>query len=161
MKNKPIFSGVILLGFGLYFFLQQTDIMLFQDFFSWPTLLCITGLAFLGQAYVVKDQGSILPGIILFGFGLHIHIAGKLDIWPDHIGVFLLIISFGLILQLRQTKSSASAGWVLLIISILTLYYDQIVSWLGLAKMEAIRTGTYWPFILIGIGIYMLFSRKK
>ena len=51
MKQQRIFPGIILIGFGAYFYLQQANIVLFQEFFTWPTLLIIVGLAFLGQGY--------------------------------------------------------------------------------------------------------------
>ncbi len=37
MKQQRIFPGVILLGFGAYFYLQQAHIILFSEFFTWPT----------------------------------------------------------------------------------------------------------------------------
>ena len=54
MKNQRIFPGIILIGFGAYFFLQQTGITIFQQFSTWPTLLIIVGIAFLGQGYSGK-----------------------------------------------------------------------------------------------------------
>ena len=74
MKGQRIFPGIILIGFGLYFFLERAQIHIFTGFYTWPTLFCIVGLAFLLQAYYGKDVHAILPGVILFGFGAHFHL---------------------------------------------------------------------------------------
>jgi hypothetical protein len=51
MKNQRIFPGIILIGFGVFFFWQQAKISLFAEFISWPSLLMIVGIAFLCQGY--------------------------------------------------------------------------------------------------------------
>jgi hypothetical protein len=96
MKNQRIFPGIILIGFGAYFLLQQSGITIFQQFFTWPTLLIIVGIAFLGQGFSANDHEAILPGVIMAGFGLHFHLVGKVSFWPsNNIGMLILIISIG------------------------------------------------------------------
>ncbi len=89
-------------GFGAYFYLQQAHIILFSEFFTWPTLLMIVGIAFLAQGYVGKDHEAILPGTILVGFGLHFHLVNRMPVWPDHMGVFVLILAW-LLLRYQKT----------------------------------------------------------
>lgn len=161
MKNQKIFPGIILLGFGLYFFLQQNHIEMFKDYYSWPTLLVLVGVGFLGQGYGGKDYEAIFPGVILVGFGLHFHIVGKLDIWPDHIGVFILIISLGFLLRYQKTKNGLFLGILFLIISIILLYYDEVLKWMGLLENKAVSIINFWPLLLIVIGLYLLFIKRK
>ncbi|MGE8206065.1 LiaI-LiaF-like domain-containing protein [Heyndrickxia sp. NPDC080065] len=161
MKSQKIFPGIILLGFGLYFFLQQNHIEMFKDYYTWPTLLILVGIGFLGQGYGGKDYEAILPGVILVGFGLHFHIAGKLSIWPDHIGVFILIISLGFLLRFQKTRNGLFHGILFLIISIILLFYNEVFKWMGLLDTKFASILNFWPFLLIAIGLYLLFFKRK
>ncbi len=161
MKQQRIFPGIILIGFGLYFYLQQVNILLFQNFFTWPTLLIIVGIAFLGQGYGERDYEAILPGTILVGFGLHFHIVKRLEIWPDHIGTFILIISLGFLLRYQKTRTGLFQGLLFLILSIILLFYDKVAGWLGVIEGSMGTAWEFWPVIIIGIGVFLLFSKKK
>ena len=161
MKNQRVLPGFILIGFGAYFLLQQLNIAWLQPFFIWPTLLMIIGVAFLLQGYGTKDHHAILPGVILTGFGLHFHVVNRLEIWPDHIGIFILIIALGFILQHQKTSSGLFQGLLFLILAILLLFYKLINSWLGLLESGVSSVWKYWPGILIIIGAYFLFIKKR
>lgn len=125
MKNQRIFPGIILIGFGAYFFLQQSNIPALQPLNTWPTLLMIVGIAFLFQGYGAKDYNAILPGVILFGFGLHFHVVNRLEIWPDHIGTFILIIALGFLLRHQKTGTGIFQGILFLILAALMLFLRQ------------------------------------
>ncbi|HZG71292.1 MAG TPA: DUF5668 domain-containing protein [Chondromyces sp.] len=161
MKQQRIFPGVILIGFGLYFFLQQTEIQLFQDFFNWPTLLMVIGVAFLAQAYAGGDASSILPGAILTGFGIHFHVVDHFGLWSNDIGVFILIISLGFLLQYQQTGTGLFQGLLFLTLALISLFYDKVIQWLGLLETRALSLWQFWPVILIIAGGYLLFIKKK
>jgi hypothetical protein len=161
MKTQRILPGIILIGFGLYFFMQQSAIEIFPGFYRWPTLLCIVGIAFLTQAYAAKDHESILPGVILFGFGLHFHVVGKYENWPNDIGVFIFIIAVGFILRARKTNTGMVNGILLLVVSILTLFYDKVFSLLGDIEPSLSGVLKFWPFLLMAVGGYILFIKKK
>lgn len=157
MKGNHIFPGIILIGFGLYFFLERSNIHIFTGFYSWPTLFCMIGLAFLIQAYYGGDVHAILPGVILFGFGLHFHLGQLIEAWPSDFGIFILILSIGFILQARKTKSGMVYGVTLCILAFFILFYDKITSVLHVNQ----NIITFWPFVLVAFGIYVLFFRKK
>ncbi|MDQ0216461.1 hypothetical protein J2S13_002920 [Oikeobacillus pervagus] len=161
MKHKRIFPGIILIGFGFYFFLQKSNIQVFQDFFTWPTLLAIVGIAFLGQAYSERDDSSILPGVILTGFGVHFHLVNLLEQWPNDIGVFIFIIALGLLLQNRRNGSGLFPGLLFLILAIISLFYEKITEWFGLLENNAEMIWSLWPIMLVLVGAYLLFMKKK
>lgn len=160
MKSNSIFAGVILIGFGIYFFLSQTKIQFFEGFYSWPTLLCIVGIAFLLQAYKAKNNESILPGIIFFGFGIHFHIVQTFKLWSNEIGVFILIIALGSLLQASKTKNGMLPGILLLVVSLFLLFNEKIVSWIGLVGTDVGSSFSLWPFLLVGLGVILLFLKK-
>jgi Domain of unknown function (DUF5668) len=161
MKQQRIFPGLILIGFGLYFYLQQANIVLFQHFFTWPTLLIIVGVAFLGQGYKGRENEAILPGTILVGFGLHFHVVNKLEIWPDHMGTFILIIALGFLLRYQKTRNGLFHGILFLVLSIILLFSDKAAGWLGLIEGSVGSAWEFWPIFIIAIGVYLLFIRKK
>lgn len=161
MKRKRFFPGIVLIGFGVYFFLQQMQISLFEGFFSWPTLLFIIGVAFLFQAYGTKDDGAILPGVILTGFAVHFHVAGRMEFWPDHIGALLLIISLGFLLQYQKTGEGLLQALLFLIISSLFLFYEQVVNWVGLLESKISAAEKFWPLAMMALGAYFLLTRKR
>ncbi|PAE24106.1 MULTISPECIES: DUF5668 domain-containing protein [Bacillaceae] len=161
MKNQRIFPGIILLGFGAYFFLQQSGFTALQSFYSWPTLLIIVGAAFLIQGYGARDYDSILPGVILTGFGLHFHVVNRLEIWPDHIGTFILIIALGFLLRHQKTGAGLFQGILFLILAALLLFYDRVAEWMGLLDNGVSDVWQFWPILLMLIGLYFLLSKKK
>ncbi|MBP2240616.1 hypothetical protein J2Z40_001173 [Cytobacillus eiseniae] len=161
MKNQRIFPGMILIGFGIYFFLEQINIPTLQPYFTWPTLLIIIGIAYLFQGYGARDYHAILPGTILAGFGLHFHIVNRLEVWPDHIGIFILILALGLLLQYQKTGSGLFSGCLFLLLSILLLFYDRIIGWLGFLETGVTTAWKFWPILFILIGGYLLFVKKK
>ncbi|WP_075982479.1 LiaI-LiaF-like domain-containing protein [Bacillus massilinigeriensis] len=161
MKNQRIFPGIILIGFGVYFFLQQSNIMLFKEFYTWPTLLLIVGVAFLFQGYGAKDYEAIFPGVILTGFGIHFHVVNRLEIWPDHIGAFILIIALGFLLRYQKVGAGLFQGLLFLTLAICLLFYDKIVQWFGLVESSVSIAWKFWPIALVCVGCYLLFIRKK
>ena len=162
MKNQLIFPGVILIGFGAYFLLQQVGITFIEGFFTWPTLLIIVGLAFLGQGYSAKDHEAILPGVIILGFGLHFHLMNHLSFWPHNtIGVLILVISIGYFLRFQKVGNGLFQAFLFLILSVLLLFYDKIGGYFDLLQNGLSWVWKFWPALLIVIGIYFLLKKKK
>lgn len=160
MKNQKVFAGIILISFGLYFYLSQNHIELFKEYITWPTLFIIVGIAFLVQGYSGKNYEAILPGVIFAGFGFHFHVVHKLAIWPDNMGIFILIISLGFLLQYQKTRNGLFQGLLFLILSIILLFYDKVVSTLGLLENRANIIWKYSPVALIIIGVILLFRKR-
>ncbi|MDR7001457.1 LiaI-LiaF-like domain-containing protein [Neobacillus niacini] len=162
MKNQRIFPGIILIGFGAYFLLQQSHITLFKQFYTWPTLLLIIGAAFLGQGYTAKDHEGILPGVIMFGFGLHFHFVGHVSFWPNNtIGMLMLIISLGFFLRFQKANTGLFQAFLFLFLAVLLLFYDKIAGYLGFVQNGLTFVGKFWPVLLMIVGIYFILKRKK
>ena len=161
MKPQSLFTGVILIGIGLYYFLSQSTIfVLFNGLYTWPTLLCIIGIAFLSQAYKAHIHDAILPGVILFGLGIHFHVVQHFNLWSNDIGVFLLIISLGLLLQAKKTKTGMFNGFLLLIISIYLLFQQEFFTITNTAGINIQQFLSFGPVLLMVIGALVLFIKK-
>lgn len=160
MKNQRFFPGIILVGFGLFFFLQHSSFSLFSEYVTWPTLLMIVGVAFLFQGYGGRDYEAILPGVILTGFGFHFHVVNRLSIWPDAIGSFILIIALGFLLRYQKVRNGLFQGLLFLALAALMLFYDQVMTWLGLIESKVSTITSLWPILLVLIGIFLLFKKK-
>ncbi len=161
MKKHSIFPGIILIGFGTYFLLQQLSMTLFSGIFTWPTLVIFIGIALLIQAYSTNDFSNILPGVILTGFGFHFHPINTVTIWPKNVGMIILIISLGFILKSLKTKTDHAQGFLLLGFAFLLLKYDSFISWLSVLGSNLSFLIRFWPVLVIAVGFYLLFIKKK
>lgn len=161
MKKEGILPGIALLGFGLYYMLQQFNIEFMRDYYSWPTLFIIIGAALLAHGYIAGQHEAILPGTVLAGFGLHFTLAGKLAIWPDHAGILLLIIALGFLLRYVKAGTGLLAGLLLLAASIYLLFSRQVIEWSQEQEGAAANIADYWPLALIAAGAYFLFFKRK
>ncbi|WP_318508158.1 LiaI-LiaF-like domain-containing protein [Bacillus sp. T3] len=161
MKNQRYFLGILLIGFGGYFLLQHTNIDFLQKFAGWPTLLMIVGTAMLWQGYAGGEHDMIFPGVILFGFGLHFHVVTHLHIWPDHIGVFILIVALAFILKYQMTGIGLAQGLLFLGISAVLLFQDQLIDWVGTIESNGALILKYWPVLLIAVGLFFFMIQKN
>lgn len=161
MKGQRIFPGIILIGFGLYFYLQQSSYSFASTFLLWPTLLLIIGAAFLAQGYWARDYESIFPGVILVGFGIHFHVVNKLTIWPNNIGILILIIALAFLLRYQKTGNGMFQGALFLVISILLLFYETVMAWFGILGEGVMLITNFWPILLVIIGLGLLVWKRK
>jgi len=161
MKSHKLFTGVALVGFGIYFLLKVLKVTPFESFYSWPTLLIIVGLAFLFQGFLGKDYSSILPGVILTGFGLHFHLVNKLAIWPNDTGTFLLIIALGFILFHQKAGSGLMNGVLFLLLAGFLLFYEDIIDSITFIQVGQETLKFLTPLLFLLIGGYFLLSKRK
>jgi hypothetical protein len=145
-----------------YFLLQQLGVTIFPQLFTWPTLMIIVGIAFLGQGYMARDFEAILPGVIMTGFGLHFHLVDHISFWPHNtIGMLILIISLGFFLRFQKTNHGLFHAFLFLILSVLLLFYDKIATYFDLLQNGMSIIWKFWPALLIVIGFYFILRKKK
>jgi hypothetical protein len=134
---------------------------LFENQNSWQVILILLGAAYLISGHFEKDNSAILPGIILAGLGIHFIFLSKLPSWPDHPAAFLFILALGLILTSIKTKSGYAQGLMILAIGLFLHFFQSIMQ-----SFTAVENGvhileTYWPFLLILIGAFLLMMKRK
>ncbi|OEH91433.1 LiaI-LiaF-like domain-containing protein [Bacillus solimangrovi] len=161
MKKYGILPGIILIGTGIYFFLNQLDSFNSNQFFSWPTYFLIIGFAFLLQGYIGKDAYSIFPGVLFAGFGVHFHGQTLFDFWPTHWGIYTLLLSMAFLFQHQELKRGILPGIIFLIISLFGIFETSISEYLTSLNVSINWFYSIWPLILITLGFYILFFKSK
>jgi hypothetical protein len=159
MKNKNTFTAYIVIGIGLYFLFKQLKLPIFTDFYSWPTLLIIIGIAFLIYSFQAKDYNQLFPGTLIFGLGIHFHGVEHYSFWIDHWAMYPLIVGIAFLVRYMKTKNGLVPGLILTVLSCVFIFSIRIpyeLHWIndlfGFINM-------YWPLVLIVIGFYLL--KKK
>ena len=105
MKGQRIFPGIILIGFGLYFFLERSQIHIFTGFYTGPLYFVLLDLPFSFRPIMAKTFMLFFLVLYYLALALHFHLGQLIEAWPSNFGIFILIISIGFILQARKTKS--------------------------------------------------------
>lgn len=159
--KRQIFPGIVLIGFGLYFFLQKFTTPIPVYVFSWPTILLIVGVALLIQAYRGGEFQLIVPGVLLVGLGVHFHLAQQRNIQFDLIGVIILFLALGFFLAAKKTKSSAIYSWIFVGVALIQLFNAKLFSFLQLTPEQIDSFQSLWPIILIIIGSFLFFFKKN
>lgn len=158
MKHNNVFSGIVLIGLGLYYLSQNWTFPYLEFIHNWPTLMLVFGIAFLIQGKLSKDTTNYFPGIILVGLGIHFHATHLVKGWPNQWEIYILLIGIAFISQANRTKRQGTfLGSLFVLISILGLFSTGFVSWAG-KLFDLIES--FWYIVLIVIGIYMVVKRR-
>ncbi|TFJ93971.1 hypothetical protein E4U82_03930 [Lentibacillus salicampi] len=160
MKRQHSFAAYILIGIGVYFLLRELKIPIITDFYSWPTLLIIIGIALLIHSYTARDYQHLLSGTIVLGLGIHFHGLNHYTFWIDHWAVYPLMVGIAFIIRGLRTKSGIFTGIIISAISIFLIFSVQLPAAFGWVYDVTSLLERFWPIILIIIGIYWL-KRKK
>ena len=155
-----MFIGFLLIGVGVYFLLRQLRFPILTDFYSWPTLLMIIGIAFLLYSYISNDYKNLFSGVLLLGIGLHFHGLNNYRFWIDHWGVYPLIVSLAFLIRYPKTKSGLFPGLILLVISLFAIFASNKPTWFNWINEIVEFLNQFWPIVLIGIGVFLLWKKK-
>ncbi|GEL77438.1 LiaI-LiaF-like domain-containing protein [Tenuibacillus multivorans] len=159
MKQQKSFLGIILIGIGIYFLLQQYSIPFLSRFDTWPTILIILGIAFLFNGYGNNQHDHIFPGVILLGLGIHFHALEHSTKWIDHWGMYTLVIGFAFLLKSQKTKQGLLVGIIFLIISFIAITTIAMPGWFYWFDYAFYHLERFWPALLIIIGAVLIFKK--
>src|SRR5690625_1673799 len=109
-----IFNGIV-----TYYLIKQLVLALFDNFYSWPTILIIIGFVFLIHSYSTHEYEHIFTGVLLLGLGIHFHGVENYDFWIDHWSMYTLIAGIAFIIRYLQTHRGLILGLILIGISII------------------------------------------
>ena len=160
MKNQRIFPGIILIGFGVFFFWQQAEISLFAEFITWPTLINDCRNCLFCQGYGGKDYESILPGVILTGFGFIFTLSIDFPSGQIQLVIFILIIALGFLLRYQKLGTGFFHGILFLALAGLLLFYDKVMSWFGLLETNIATFAHFGPLPYSHRCLLIIFQEK-
>ncbi|PYZ93664.1 hypothetical protein CR194_10930 [Salipaludibacillus keqinensis] len=161
MKSNRTLPGVMLIIVGIYFLSQQFDFSLpYTDILlKWPSILLFFGLALTFQGFSNRDDHKMFSGIVLLGFGILFHAIHTFEYWNFQWPYFTLVIAIAFLCKYFVNKrDGAATGIILLLISASALFFTSIMEWLHSIHPAL---DSYWSVILILVGLYLLFFRKK
>ncbi|MCE7793468.1 DUF5668 domain-containing protein [Salipaludibacillus sp. CUR1] len=161
MKSNQALPGIILIAAGIFFLTRQFNFTFpYGDLlFQWPSILIIIGFVLSWQGFSNRDDHKMFSGIVLLGLGILFHGIYTFNYWTYEWPYFTLIIALAFLLKYAVNKrDGAGPGFILLIISAAALFYSTITEW---AYSLHSSVETIWPGLLILIGVYLLFFRKR
>jgi len=158
-RRSNLILGTLFLLVGGWFlalqFYPDLENIIALDY-EWPLLVVVTGLVFLLFAIIARAPGLAVPAAIIGGIGgilYYQNATGDWESWsyawtliPGFVGVGVLISN----LLEGKLKSGLREGLSLIVFSL--LMYGIFGAFLGGPELLA----TYWPLILIILGIRIM-----
>ena len=162
-KRSSIIVGTILILVGALFLLVQffPGLAINLDIGrQWPLIVVSVGGLFILSAFLGAPTLAI-PGSIVAGVGGILYVQNLTNAWSSWSYVWALIpgfVGFGLILSgllgHRRRTSWREGSRLLLISAVLFTIFGAFFNGLG-------DLGRFWPVLLIGLGIWMLWPRRS
>lgn len=127
----------------------------------WPVILVAIGAwMFIGALNNERERGAVFPATIIGGAGL-VFLINEWDLVPGGIGdlwpAFLIVV--GMAFVMLYLLDERDAGVLIPAAILLTIGIVALLANLGLISTNPWRIiGTYWPVILIVIGLGGLFG---
>ncbi|MGM8366339.1 LiaI-LiaF-like domain-containing protein [Virgibacillus sp. W0181] len=156
MKKQNVFTAYVLIGTGVYFLIEQLQLSVFQNFYSWPTFLIIIGIAFLLHSYSTREYANLFTGTLLLGLGIHFHGLQNYSFWLDHWAVYPMIVGIAFLVRYLRTKRGLWTALILISISVFMIFSENIPEWLQWIYYIIDFIKTFWPIVLIVFGLYLL-----
>ncbi|WP_154991844.1 LiaF transmembrane domain-containing protein [Priestia megaterium] len=161
MKKQSMFFGVLLVGFGIFFLLNELHMSIAAKVYTWPVLLILIGAALLTESALSEDHSNLLASYILITLGIHFYVSEQIPFWPTNISMVVFMVAISFLLSARKAKSGFFQGGTLLIIAILMMFSDRLKLFLPKVEDGVNYLTTFWPILLLLVGLYLLFFKRK
>lgn len=156
-----MFFGVLLVGFGIFFLLNELHMSIAAKVYTWPVLLILIGAALLTESALSQDHSNLLASYILITLGIHFYVSEQIPFWPTNISMVVFMVAISFLLSARKAKSGFFQGGTLLIIAILMMFSDRLKLFLPKVEDGVNHLTTFWPILLLLVGLYLLFFKRK
>lgn len=156
-----MFFGVLLVGFGIFFLLNELHMSIAAKIYTWPVLLILIGAALLTESALSQDHSNLLASYILITLGIHFYVSEQIPFWPTNISMVVFMVAISFLLSARKAKSGFFQGGTLLIIAILMMFSDRLKLFLPKVEDGVNYLTTFWPILLLLVGLYLLFFKRK
>ena len=161
MKKQSMFFGVLLVGFGIFFLLNELHMSIAAKVYTWPVLLILIGVALLTESALSQDHSNLLASYILITLGIHFYVSEQIPFWPTNISMVVFMVAISFLLSARKAQSGFFQGGTLLIIAILMMFSDRLKLFLPKVEDGVNYLTTFWPILLLLVGLYLLFFKRK
>lgn len=159
-KRNDLAGGIVLIGLGLFFLVGRL-----VDLDNWALLfLPALGAIFMIWGILAREGGLMIPGGIISGIGWGSYfIAGStLDSNLDDGGLFMVIFGLGFMsITLFSLIFAHETHWWALIPGGIISGIGAAIMFGGVFLQALEMLGTYWPVILILVGIYVIFQASR
>ena len=164
MKRENLIWGIILIGLGVAFLLNQLFPGLF-GWFEWPWILIGLGGIFALASLISRTGGLMIPGLILLGLGgifLYQSRTGNWDSWAYVWALMPALAGLGMVIgslyddEMRPTRTP---GAIMLVggLAALLIFGAAFTGAFGLSA-DILR---FWPVVLILLGLGVLFRAMR
>ena len=160
MKKNNSLLAYILIIIGVFFLLKQLKIPLITNFYSWQTVLIVTGIIFLFYSYVQKKDQHLFSGTVILGLGIHFYGLEHYHFWSHHWGMYTIIIGIAFIIRATKTKKGYILGILFIGFSIFMIFSSTMPAYFHWMNDITQIITDYWPIFLIVIGVYLLKKKK-
>ena len=160
-KGNPVIGGLILLGLGTYFLLNQWfDLPGFENVGMF--FLAGLGVVFLIAGVLRREAGLMIPGGILTGLGLGIGLVAGPFGYTNEMNsgaLFMFAFAFGwlLITLFTAVFTDETQWWALIPGGIMALIGAGLM-FEGQAESIFNLLAIIGPLVLIGLGLFVLFK---
>ncbi len=154
MKISDLIVGLALIILGSIFLFENFGIIEFDFSRIWPVIVVFAGAGFwVGFLRSRKDYALIMPGTILIIIGLIFWFCAQYgwwymeDLWP------FFLFGPGLGFLLMYVLGEKETGFLIpgtILIGLSLIFILRFSHFLN-----------YWPLILIGVGLYMIYKHSK
>lgn len=158
MRTKTI--GILIALSGLFLLIRETGYSFSLDKLSWELLLAGAGmLVILISRRKPNRPYLIIWGGIATGLGIHAWGLNHIKDWPSHWSMIPAIIGASFLLfggVIKRNRNHGTIGALLLLLG--------LFAWPGVAEIPVLNPAaevlnTYWPGILVVLGLYMTFKK--
>lgn len=154
-RSGNVIGGLVIIALGIWFLLGALGVRLPGIGNFWPIFPTLAGLAFIVAYVRQKDAGFLIPGVAGFLIGLFFFLftLGSFE-WSQMGQLWPLFPLIGGLAFLAAYLSDRDAG--LLIPAVGGVGVGVIGLFFTLSGFSLAWLGTFWPVILILVGILVL-----
>jgi hypothetical protein len=156
MKKQNVFTGMLLIGLGLFFVLRDFPFMT-SAIFRWPTYILIIGIALFGQASKSKDSGLLFPASVISLLGVHYHGIFLVEAWPTHWSMFPLIVAIAFFVLFQKTRTGFFSGLLFFLVAAIGFLYHNGT---GTSDTFLYLLNRYWAVLFLVVGTISLIRNK-
>ncbi|MDA8354478.1 MAG: hypothetical protein M0Z65_15110 [Firmicutes bacterium] len=153
--------GILIALTGVLLLLRELGYSLTQNLATWEFLLILTGVFIILHAMRKPNHPYMMIwGGIAVGLGLHAWGLNHLEWWPSHWSLVPAIIGAAFLICggiIKKNRRHGTIGTLLLCMG--------IFAWPGIHQIPgigpfAVWLNTYWPGLLIILGLMLVFRKK-